>query len=96
LYTEYGIGAWYNEADKQFFVLQNEFDNATIAEIKQAFREYGYRINNTDETDKPSRDIIYAFQLHFRPLNPTGTIDAETYAILKALNVKYAGTENFY
>ena len=96
LYKEYGIGAWYDESDKAFFMLQNEFDDATIPEIKQAFREYGYQINDSDEWDKPSRDVIYAFQLHFRPLNPTGTIDAETYAILKALNIKYAGTEDFY
>ena len=96
LYKEYSIGAWYDEADKAFFMLQDEFDNATIPEIKQAFREYGYQINTTDEWDKTSRDVIYAFQLHFRPLNPTGTIDAETYAILKALNIKYAGTEDFY
>lgn len=96
LYQEYGIGAWYDEADKAFFMLQNEFDDATIAEIKRAFREYGYPINDSDEWDKPSRDVVYAFQLHFRPLNPTGTIDAETYAILKALNIKYAGTEDFY
>ena len=96
LYQEYDIGAWYNESDKAFFMLQNEFDDATIAEIKQAFREYGYQINDSNEWDKPSRDVIYAFQLHFRPFNPTGTIDAETYAILKALNIKYAGTEDFY
>ena len=96
LYQEHGIGAWYDEADKAFFMLQNEFDTATISEIKQAFREYGYQINMTDEWDKTSRDVIYAFQLHFRPLNPTGTIDAETYATLQALNKKYAGTEDFY
>ena len=96
LYKEYGIGAWYDESDKAFFMLQNEFETATIPEIKQAFREYGYQINDSDKWDKPSRDVVYAFQLHFRPLNPTGTIDAETYAILKALNIKYAGTEDFY
>ena len=96
LYNEYGIGAWYDEADKAFFMLQNEFDSATIPEIKQAFREYGYQINDSDQWDKSSRDVVYAFQLHFRPLNPTGIIDAETYAILKSLNIKYAGTEDFY
>lgn len=96
LYQEYGIGAWYNEADKAFFMIQNEFETTTITEIKQAFRDYGYQINDTEAWDKPSRDVIYAFQLHFRPLNPTGTIDAETYAILKALNYKYAGRDDFY
>lgn len=96
LYEQYGIGAWYDEFDRLFFMNQDAFDNASIEDIKREFREYGYRINDSDEWDKKSRDIIYAFQLHFRPHNPTGKMDLETYAILKALNKKYAGTENFY
>ncbi|SLJ83478.1 N-acetylmuramoyl-L-alanine amidase [Psychrobacter sp. DAB_AL43B] len=96
LYTEYGIGAWYDEFDKQFFMNQDEFASATIPEIKQAFRDYGYQINDSDEWDKKSRDVIYAFQLHFRPQQPTGEMDLETYAILKALNKKYADRDDFY
>lgn len=96
LYLDYGIGAWYDEFDKQFFMDHDDFAAATIPEIKQALRTYGYQINKTATWDKPSRDVIYAFQLHFRPLNPTGQMDIETYAILKALNKKYAGQDNFY
>ena len=96
LYKEYGIGAWYDEFDKQFFMNQDEFAAATIPEIKQAFRDYGYQINDTDEWDKASRNVVYAFQLHFRPQQPTGELDLETYAILKALNKKYAGRDDFY
>ena len=96
LYEQYGIGAWYDAFDKQFFMNQKEFDTATIPEIKQAFRRYGYQINDSDEWDKASRDVIYAFQLHFRPQQPTGKMDIETYAILKALNKKYAGRDDFY
>jgi N-acetylmuramoyl-L-alanine amidase len=96
LYTEYGIGAWYDEFDKQFFMYQEEFSAATIPEIKQTFREYGYQVNDSDEWDKASRNVVYAFQLHFRPQQPTGELDLETYAILKALNKKYAGHDDFY
>lgn len=96
LYLDYGIGAWYDEFDKQFFMHQDAFAAATIPEIKQAFREYGYQINDTDAWDKASRDVVYAFQLHFRPQEPTGELDLETYAILKALNKKYAGRDDFY
>lgn len=96
LYSEYGIGAWYDEADKQLFIEQVQLATPTILEVKQAFRDYGYQINDSNEWDKPSRDVIYAFQLHFRPLNPTGQMDIETYAILKALNKKYAGRDDFY
>ncbi|MGP4712596.1 MULTISPECIES: N-acetylmuramoyl-L-alanine amidase [unclassified Psychrobacter] len=96
LYEQYDIGAWYDEADKKYFIRQIAMTTPTIAQIKQAFREYGYQINTTNAWDKPSRNVIYAFQLHFRPLNPTGQMDVETYAILKALNKKYAGRDNFY
>ena len=96
LYEQYGIGAWYDAFDKQFFMNQEDFDATTIPEIKQAFRDYGYQINDIDAWDKASRDVIYAFQLHFRPQQPTGELDLETYAILKALNKKYAGRDDFY
>ena len=96
LYSEYGIGAWYDEADKQYFMQQVQLATPTIREVKQAFRDYGYQMNTTDVWDKESRNVIYAFQLHFRPLKPTGIMDIETYAILKALNKKYAGRDDFY
>lgn len=96
LYKEYGIGAWYDEADKQEIMNRRTLVAPSVQEIKQAFRKYGYQINNSDEWDKASRDVIYAFQLHFRPQQPTGVIDSETYAILQALNMKYAGRDDFY
>lgn len=89
LYKEFGIGAWYDEADKQQFMNQAEFERQSIADIKREFKKYGYAINDTDEWDKPSRNVIYAFQLHFRPDNLSAEMDLETYAILKALNKKY-------
>lgn len=96
LYFDYGIGAWYDEADKQKFMNRRTLVAPSVQEIKQALRRYGYQINNSDEWDKPSRDVIYAFQLHFRPQQPTGDMDSETYAILQALNKKYAGKDDFY
>ena len=96
LHDDYGIGAWYDEADKQYFMQQVQLATPTIREVKQAFRDYGYQMNTTDVWDKEGRDVIYAFQLHFRPLKPTGIMDIETYAILKALNKKYAGRDDFY
>ncbi len=96
LYKEYGIGAWYDEADKQYFMQQVQLATPTIQEVKQAFRDYGYQMNSSAVWDKESRDVFYAFQLHFRPQQPTGNMDSKTYAILKALNKKYAGRDDFY
>lgn len=89
LYEKYNLGAWYDESDKQEFMNEEKFNNASIREIKDELRKYGYEINRLDEWDKESKDVVYVFQLHFNPKNPTGEMDLETYAILKALNKKY-------
>ena len=89
LYDKYNIGAWYDEADKQEFMNEEKFKATSIREIKDELRKYGYEINRLDEWDKESKDVVYAFQLHFNPKNATGEMDLETFAILKALNKKY-------
>ncbi|SUD91476.1 N-acetylmuramoyl-L-alanine amidase [Psychrobacter phenylpyruvicus] len=95
LYRQYGVGAWYDESDKQQFMADGSFKSASIPEIKQLFSDYGYQINDSNEWDKPSRDVIYAFQLHFRPQKINGVMDLETYAILRALNKKYVGRSSY-
>ena len=89
LYDKYNIGAWYDEADKQTFMDEEKFKATSIREIKDELRKYGYEINRFDEWDKESKEVVYAFQLHFNPKNATGEMDLETFAILKALNKKY-------
>ncbi|EGQ79306.1 N-acetylmuramoyl-L-alanine amidase [Fusobacterium animalis ATCC 51191] len=90
LYDKYNIGAWYDEADKQEFMDEEKFKTTSIREIKDELRKYGYEVNRLDEWDKESKDVVYAFQLHFNPKNATGEMDLETFAILKALNKKYS------
>ena len=89
LYDKYNIGAWYDEADKQAFMNEEKFNATSIREIKDELRKYGYEVNRLDEWDKESKNVVYAFQLHFNPKNATGEMDLETFAILKALNKKY-------
>lgn len=89
LHDKYGVGAWYDEEDKELYMNYEEYSKRTIIEIKKELKDYGYEINETDEWDKASKDVIYAFQLHFNPKNSSGEMDLETYAILKALNKKY-------
>ena len=88
LYDKYNIGAWYDEADKQAFMNEEKFNATSIREIKDELRKYGYEVNRLDEWDKESKNVVYAFQLHFNPKNVTGEMDLETFAILKALNKK--------
>lgn len=89
LYQDYQIGAWYDAVDKAAFMDAALFSQTSIPEIKALLRNYGYAINDTPEWDKASQNVVYAFQLHFRPQQPTGQMDLETFAILKALDKKY-------
>lgn len=90
LYKEYGLGAWFDEADKQAFLNDRAaYEKASIASIKAEFKKYGYKVNDTNLWDEDSRRLIYNFQAHFLPHNLTGNMDLETYATIKALNKKY-------
>lgn len=89
LYDKYGIGAWYDEKDKIFFMETLDFSKVSIKDIKKELKIYGYSINDSDEWDKESKKVVYAFQLHFNPHNLSGEMDIESFAILKALNKKY-------
>lgn len=89
LYREYGIGAWYNEKDKIFFMNEKLYKVTPVSEIKKELRKYGYKINDSDEWDEESKRVVYSFQAHFNPKGLSGEMDLETFAILKALNRKY-------
>ena len=41
------------------------------------------------EWSENEKNVLKAFQMHFRPENTSGEMDLETFAIIKALNHKY-------
>lgn len=94
LHEEYGIGAWYLEEDKKFFInqLSQSFsleNTKFIEQVQKDFVEYGYDMTITGTFDRYFHAVIRAFQMHFRPENYSGNLDIETYAILKALLKRY-------
>lgn len=92
LYTQYGIGAWYEEYDKEYYLTQyipDTYPYSSPLEFQKALKKYGYKIDLTGEWDKNTYLTIRAFQWHFRPEKADGNLDAETWAILQALNKKY-------
>lgn len=89
LYREYGIGAWYEEKDKVFYMNEEVYSLTPVHMMKEELRKYGYVVNSTDEWDEESRRVVYNFQAHFNPTKLSGNMDIETFAILKALNKKY-------
>lgn len=91
LYTKYNIGMWYEEATKRSY--ENQYSsglgNIPVSEMQKELKKFGYSIEITNQWDKQSKNVVRAFQHHFRPSRYDGVMDVETYAILKALNEKY-------
>ncbi len=96
LYDEYQIGMWFDEAVKQTFIMNAETEVSTkynepsfIFVVQTALHKFGYDLFPNGKWDDATKRTIEAFQYHFRPQNYDGVIDAETWAILQALNQKY-------
>lgn len=96
LYDEYGVGMWYDESTKQSFYetavmdIQYSYQNPSfITNVQEQFKKFGYDIQVTGTWDRQTQKVIEALQYRFRPANYDGKLDAETWAILQALLIKY-------
>lgn len=93
LYDKYGIGAWYEDVHKQMYLPQFPYGQTSsysfIYSVQEDLEKYGYEISKTGNWDEQTTKVITAFQYHFRPEKYDGFMDAETWAILKALILKY-------
>ncbi|MGA9211641.1 N-acetylmuramoyl-L-alanine amidase [Kaistella sp.] len=97
LYDEYQVGMWYDKSAKENFYSSAVLEDYTLQmtipsflfKIQTALRNFGYDINPNGVYDDATKKTIEVFQYHFRPENYSGMMDAETWAILQALNLKY-------
>lgn len=92
LYTDYGVGAWYEESDKTMFINSAPFimdGEFVIKEFQNELKKYGYDIIVTGIWDEQTKKVTQAFQYHFNSKKFDGMLDVETWAIIKALNKKY-------
>jgi N-acetylmuramoyl-L-alanine amidase len=87
LLAESGVGAWPDDVDVARFKILYTQKIPSNVEIFDMLITYGYRPENAQaNTIKSALD---AFQRHFRTSKVNGEADAETIAILAALNFKY-------
>lgn len=97
LHDKYQLGMWYDEATKNRFFTQYQYEDFEVKNSSAQFiyqfqydlKKLGYGIQETGMYDKDTEKVVQAFQYHFRPEKADGFMDAETYAILKALLEKY-------
>jgi N-acetylmuramoyl-L-alanine amidase len=60
-------------------------EGAAVARLQQALKTYGYGIEESGRYDDLTRDVVAAFQRHFRPERVDGIADASTISTLSAL-----------
>ncbi|CNL04297.1 N-acetylmuramoyl-L-alanine amidase [Yersinia enterocolitica] len=85
-----GIGAWPDDATViKYIAGRNKHDMASVSIIQQTLARYGYQIPQSGELDNETRQVIKAFQMHFRAQDFSGIPDVETEAIALALVEKY-------
>ncbi|WP_375609708.1 MULTISPECIES: N-acetylmuramoyl-L-alanine amidase [unclassified Bartonella] len=83
-----GIGAWYDDDLKSHYQEQFSKNLPPKEDVLAKLKCYGYDISAAC-TQTGYKDLIRAFQLHFRQENYDGILDVETAAILYALVDKY-------
>ncbi|MFA6037999.1 MAG: N-acetylmuramoyl-L-alanine amidase [Legionellales bacterium] len=84
-----GIGAWYDEDSVAELLKNDPEEEINIRLLQENLARYGYNIEITGKLDQQTRNVVSAFQMHFRPSDYSGIPDQQTDAILKNLIDKY-------
>jgi N-acetylmuramoyl-L-alanine amidase len=81
-----GIGHWVAPAplgdDRG---LAQDDHGPAVADLQSALAAYGYGIGASGQFDKATRDVVVAFQRHFRPARVDGIADRSTTQTLRRL-----------
>lgn len=84
-----GIGAWPDDSRVRFYLNGRAAEEPVApAVLVDKLLRYGYSVPDADNA-RQQRQLIAAFQMHFRPENHQGQADAESDAIADALLDKY-------
>ncbi len=81
-----GLGVWVEAKAGRDASLMRPDTGARVGELQASLVRYGYGLEITSVYDEPTELVVSAFQRHFRPSLFHGVADAETMAILRALN----------
>ncbi len=82
-----GIGLWAEPAALRTTRSPVELGDkgSSVTAAQSALAAYGYAVATDGHFDDKTRDVVLAFQRHFRPSRVDGCFDAETAAMLEAL-----------
>lgn len=82
-----GIGHWVRAAglNVEGLTLMIGDHGESVARLQRVLAGYGYGIAETGQYDEATRDVVMAFQRHFRQARVDGIADASTLLTLRAL-----------
>ncbi len=82
-----GVGHWVRPAPltEPGEMLSAGDRGEAVAKLQTALAAYGYGLTVTGSFDRSTRDVVTAFQRHFRPQRVDGNADASTRKTLKEL-----------
>jgi N-acetylmuramoyl-L-alanine amidase len=82
-----GIGHWVRPAppDITGASLQLNDRGEAVERLQAQLKSYGYGVGETGIYDEVTRDVVTAFQRHFRPARVSGIADPSTVRTLRAL-----------
>ncbi|MEO7762644.1 MAG: N-acetylmuramoyl-L-alanine amidase, partial [Casimicrobiaceae bacterium] len=83
-----GLIAWPDAARVAERQAEYEKSLPDIEWFQRRLQQHGYAVPPTAELDAPTRRVIAAFQMHYRPWVCDGTPDAQTAALLDVLTTK--------
>jgi N-acetylmuramoyl-L-alanine amidase len=82
------VGLWVEPAPMtEGPVLKLEDTGDKVTDLQKALTEYGYGIDTNGTYDATTRDVVMAFQRHFRPAKVDGLCDVSTRETLRKLLV---------
>lgn len=87
LLRDSGVGHWVRPApaDIAGASLQDGSRGEAVVRLQSALKSYGYGIEQTGVYDQATREVVTAFQRHFRPARVDGIADPSTVRTLRAL-----------
>ena len=81
-----GIGIWVEPTEIMPGPELDPGDHSEIvSRLQNEFREFGYGLTPTGTYDQSTKEVVIAFQRHFRPARVDGIVDYSTYETLKRL-----------
>lgn len=86
---EAGIGAWPDAGKVAHYRRRFTEQPPDLATLQAALAEWGYALAPSGRLDERTRDVLRAFQMHFRPADYRGLPDVESAARLWALLATY-------